>query len=170
MNYFYFYFWLFKFFFDLISQKDHFMVSQKIHQSNWMCSNWPNVKMINLWFNFSIKLTMISYSGWCCTSHILVFNSYVFIFESHNLILFLIWNLNLNISFILCSYDSLYFWQMSSQDIKTSKKTLFLICLLIIYFYFVCFMGHTCVIANHNVSYNDKNKKSIRCTITNDAK
>ncbi len=87
-------------------------------------SNWPNVKMLGFWSSFPIKLTMIS-SGWSCTSRILVLNSYVFIFESHNLVLFFIWKLNLNISFSLCSCDSSYFWQMSYIKHKNFQNIIF---------------------------------------------
>jgi hypothetical protein len=135
----FFLFW-FSFLFDLTSQKDHFMVSQKNHQSSWTCSNWSHVKMLGFWFSFFIKLTIIS-SGWSCTSHILVLNSYVFIFESHNLVLFLIWKLKLNIFFSFCSCDSSYFWQMSYIRHKNFQKNIILNLLAYHIFLFRLFQG-----------------------------
>jgi hypothetical protein len=41
---------------------------------------------------------------WSCTSHVLILDFYVFIFESHNLVLFLIWKLDLDLFFSLFSY------------------------------------------------------------------
>ncbi len=46
-----------------------------------------------------------------CTSCILVFNSCGLVFESHNLVLFLVWKLDLDLSFILCSHGSSCPWK-----------------------------------------------------------
>ncbi len=54
------------------------------------------------------------------TSHVLIFNSCVFIFESHSFVLFLIWNLNFDLSFSLCSCDSLRSWHDSSSTFLIS--------------------------------------------------
>ncbi len=50
---------------------------------------------------------------------------------------------------------------MSYIKHKNFQKKLFLICLLTISFYFICFMGHVCVIANHKAPYNDNLKKKL---------
>ncbi len=47
---------------------------------------------------------------WSCTFHVFIFNLYVFIFESHNFVLFLVWKLDLDLSFKFFSYGSSCPW------------------------------------------------------------
>jgi hypothetical protein len=64
-----------------------------------------------------------------CSAH-LVF----LFFESHNLVLFFVWKLNLNISFNLCSYEFFYPWhdQTTNLDPIINLPTcLVLFCLLV---------------------------------------
>jgi len=58
-----------------------------------------------------VNMNFYFFSCLSWTSCVLVFRFCIIVFESHNLVFFFVWKLDLNLLFSLCSYGSLCPWQ-----------------------------------------------------------